>query len=96
MKRMLLFAAALLGCATAFAQTMKVVEGPVTTLIPAATASDIQFAAGGQQFSVNGLTFPTATVSEILFDRSAVKPATLSIDYRQDGASVSVSADVAP
>ena len=43
MKRMLLFAAALLGCATAFAQTMKVVEGPVTTLIPAATASDSLF-----------------------------------------------------
>lgn len=96
MKRMFLFAAALLGCTTAFAQTMKVVEGPVTTLIPAATASDIQFAAGGSQFTVNGLTFPTSTVSEILFDRSEVKPATLSIDYRQDGASVSVSADVAP
>ena len=96
MKRMLLFAAALLGCTTAFAQTMKVVEGPVTTLIPAATASDIQFAAGGSQFTVNGLTFPTSTVSEILFDRSEVKPATLSVRYSNDGASVSVSADVAP
>ena len=78
------------------AQTMKVVQGPVTTLVPSATAKDIVFSSGGADFTVMGNTFPTASVSEILFDRSEVQPATLGVRYSESGAQVTVSADIAP
>lgn len=96
MKRLFSFTLAALCCLGGMAQTMKVVQGPVTTLIPSATADDIVFASGGANFTVMGNTFSTASVSEILFDRSEVQPATLGVRYSESGAQVTVSADVAP
>ena len=81
---------------TASAQTMKVVQGQVTTLVPSASVGDIWFAEGGESFTVQNNSFSTATVSEILFDRSEVQPATLSVNYQDGLAQVTVSADIAP
>lgn len=81
---------------TASAQTMKVVQGQVTTLVPSASVGDIWFAEGGETFTVQNNSFSTATVSEILFDRSEVQPATLSVNYQDGLAQVTVSADIAP
>lgn len=75
------------------AQTMKVKCGPVTTLIPAATAADMNFVDGGTAFVVKGHTFKVADVSEITIDRSSVQPNTLTIAYTPQGAAVSVPVD---
>ena len=92
-----LFLIGVLGTAlTASAQTMKVVQGQVTTLVPSASVGDMLFSEGGETFTVQHNTFSTASVSEILFDRSEVQPATLSVNYQDGLAQVAVSADIAP
>lgn len=75
---------------TAQAQTMKVKCGQITTLIPAATANDINFIENGTAFVVKGHTFKVAEVCEITIDRTTVQPNTLTINYTAQGADVSV------
>lgn len=80
----------------AAAQTMNVYQGSVVTMIPSASAGDMVFTAGGDTFTVMGNTFATSSVDKVVVDNSGYVPSVVGVNYSDDGASVVVSADVAP
>lgn len=91
----LALSAAVSGAASA--QTMSVYQGRVVTAIPSVSAGDMLFTDGGGTLSVMGSTFATATVDKVIVDKAAAYTASaVSVTYGDDGAWVTVSADVAP
>lgn len=78
------------------AQMMKVVQGQVTTLVPAASAGDITFSNSGKTLTVMGNAFQVGNISQIVIDETAVSESTLAVNYAGSTATVTVSADVAP
>ena len=82
-------------CMQASAQTMKVYTGPIITAIPAATAGDIVID-GGNTISVMGNHFNIADIDQIIVDRTTFPTQSVQVDYQNNKAFVTVSADVAP
>lgn len=78
------------------AQTMKVYQGQVITAVPDTHVNEVTFQNNGTSFTVSGNTFQVAETDQILIDRTEVIPASVQVAYTNEGAWVTVSADIAP
>lgn len=89
-------AAMVLGTATLSAQTLKVRQGSVTTLVPAADAGDMLVNDGGTTLTIAGQTYPVPSLTDITIDDTPVTANTVGVTWAAGAVQVTVSADVAP
>ena len=80
----------------AAAQRMKIYRGPVCIAVPAASAGEMTFEAGGSVLSVMGTRYEMADIDSIIVDRGDVVPASVDVTYGGTTATVEISADIAP
>jgi len=95
MKKPLTLIAALLLCAAAGAQTMRINMGNVTYAIDAATAGDMTYT-NGETLTVGSKTYTLSDVTSITVDDSTVGDNTVSVNYSGTSAQVVIAGNLAP
>ena len=95
MKRTVILLAAACIAGTAFAQTMNIRTGSVTTAVAAAQAGDMTYANNGTELTVMGKTFNVSDIDKIYVDDSTIEDNTVSISYNGAAAEVVVAGNIA-